>query len=98
MAIGEDGRGIGREGVPQPGQGMLQAVARLTIAPIAPEEARKLVPRLGRPRGEREDGKQRTVLLTGDVNDGALREPRHEMSEEGQLDGRHNPVPGEPTP
>ena len=59
----------------QPRQGVLEAVARLGVAAVAPQQPREPVPGMRRARRQGEHGQQRALLLPRQVPDRAVRRP-----------------------
>jgi hypothetical protein len=80
--------------LPDAGQRVLQAVSRLHLAPIAPQQARQPFARLRRSGIEGKDGKQGAILLARQVRDPAIGQLQSESPEQGEIRHRHEVYPG----
>lgn len=67
---------------------MFEAVPRLAIAPVAPQQSRQLFARVGRPRRQGKDGQQGPVLLARQIANVAVRRPYLKTSKKPYLDDR----------
>jgi hypothetical protein len=98
MAVGQDRGGADIKALPQPAQRMFEAVARLPVAAIAPEQAGQLLAGQLRARGEGKHGQERAILLSGNLKGLILRAARLEASKESQPHGRHRDPPARDAP
>ena len=80
---------------PQPRQRMLEAVARLRLAPVAPEHPRQPLARMRRARRERQDRQQRPLLLPRQLQLAPVAAER-EPAQERQRQLRHPSSPSHP--
>ena len=72
----------GVEAAAQPHQGLLQAVARLAVAALAPQQAGEALARMRVPRRHRQVGEQGALLLARQIDDRAGRQPDLESAEQ----------------
>ena len=85
------------QALPHAGQRVLQAVPRLRIAVIAPQQAGQLVARLGRALRQGENRQQGPVLLARQLCRPAIGQPQFEDAEQLELRERHlAPTPSAP--
>src|SRR5262249_44163796 len=69
LALGDYGRGMeGAERLLEPGDRRLQAVARLLLATVAPQQPSQPIARMPLARRQGQDGEQRALLPPGDID------------------------------
>ena len=88
LAIGDERIAVAAQGGAEPRQGVLEAVARVGVAAVAPQQAREPVAGVGGAGGQGEHGQQRPVLLPRQVARRAVR-PNLEAAEQRHRHGRH---------
>jgi len=82
------------QSLPHAGERMLEAVARLRIAAIAPQQAGQPVARLGRTLRQGENRQQGPVLLARQIHRLAIGQPKVEDTKQLELRDRHlAPIP-----
>src|SRR5262249_140965 len=87
-SVGNDCRRRRRQALAKVGQGMLQAVSRLLVASIAPQEASELVPRLDQPSWQSQDSQQSAILLP-EVDRLTVRQAQLETAEKREFSDCH---------